>query len=77
MPLLSKLVRHLLFTLTADIVRNPEKYSYHAKRAYSSAVCKARNAKEKIRNEMERIKKSRQKQARPSDTKSSSLGDSE
>lgn len=52
----SRFMRHLLFQIGTDIVRNPEKYAFYARRASAEAQCAARNAKEKAKQKYQKWK---------------------
>jgi actin-related protein len=48
MSLFIQLLRHIMFTMAADMARNPEKYQYHARQAKKKADEQYEKLKTKI-----------------------------
>jgi hypothetical protein len=59
MGLIAQLMRHLMFTMVADVVRNPEKYRYHAWKAAQRADYEMDKVKQKAKEKYEDFKSKR------------------
>lgn len=61
MNLLAQIIRHMIFTMAADMARNPEKYQYHARQAKRKAEEQYEQTKAKVKSKYEQYKKRNKK----------------